>query len=139
MPRVEDMRGMLSFGEINKHLPFEPKRYFLIYDVPSKDVRGEHAHRTLKELLVCVKGSCSFVVDDGQHRAEVELNSPDKALYLPPMIWRVHYKYSPDAVLMALASDVYSGDDYIRDYDDFLAALRTRDNASGPQTHTGTR
>jgi len=127
MPRIEDMRGMLSFAEIGKQLPFTPKRYFVVYDVPSKDIRGEHAHKELEELLICVKGSCSFVVDDGEHRAEVELNAPHLALYLPPMVWRVHYKYSQDAVLIALASDVYSAGDYIRDYDEFLMAVSGKD------------
>lgn len=129
MPRVEDMRGMISFAEAGKELPFLPKRYFVVYDVPSKDVRGEHAHRTLEELVICVKGSCSFVVDDGRNRAEVELDAPHLALYLPAMVWRIHYKYSADAVLMALASDVYSADDYIRDYDEFLAAASAHEPA----------
>ena len=120
LPIVPDMRGTLSFAQIGQYLPFQPKRYFLVFDVPSREIRGEHAHKTLHQFLVCVTGSCSAMVDDGVHREEFLLDSPGKGLYMPPMIWGVQYKYSPDAVLLVLASDVYNSDDYIRDYDEFL-------------------
>lgn len=127
LPLVEDLRGKLSFGEIEQHLPFTPKRYFLVFDVPSQEVRGEHAHKTLHEFLVCVKGSVSVALDDGQSRDEVKLDSPNLGLHIPPMAWRVHYKYSFDAILMVLASDIYRADDYIRSYDEFLAELEQKD------------
>jgi UDP-2-acetamido-3-amino-2,3-dideoxy-glucuronate N-acetyltransferase len=120
MPVVSDMRGLLSFGQYDEHLPFPPRRYFVVYDVPGKDVRGEHAHRTLHQLLLCVKGSVSIVLDDGRGRDEVGLDRPQIALYVPPMVWTSQYRYSGDAVLLVLASDVYDADDYIRDYDEFL-------------------
>ncbi len=123
LPLIEDMRGNLSFAECGQYLPFVPKRYFLVFDVPSKEIRGEHAHKQVQQYLVCVKGSCSVVVDDGKRRQEFLLNSPAQGLYLPPMIWGIQYKYSPDAVLMVLASDVYSAADYIRDYDEYLQAV----------------
>lgn len=126
MPQVIDMRGALSYAEHPAQLPFEPKRVFLVYDVPSRQVRGEHAHHTLHEVLVCVKGSCSVALDDGRVRDEVELDSPTIGLHLPPMVWRVHYNYTPDAVVMVLASDVYDAGDYMRDYDHFLQVARTR-------------
>ena len=128
MPQVLDLRGALSFGEFPTHLPFVPQRVFVVYDVPSRQVRGEHAHRTLHEMLVCVKGSCSVALDDGQVRDEVDLASPTIGLHLPPMIWRVHYNYTPDAVLLVLASDTYQAGDYIRDYDEFqrLTAVAAR-------------
>lgn len=119
LPRVKDLRGNLLFGEINTHLPFQPQRLFLIYGVPSKEVRGEHAHRTLEEMLICVQGSCSVVLYDGTNRAEFDLNDPQRALYIPPMIWSIQYKYSPDAILLVLASHKYDVDDYIRDFDEF--------------------
>ena len=125
LPRVVDLRGALSFGEIGKQLPFEPKRIFLVYDVPSREVRGEHAHKQLHEVLICLRGSCSVVVDDGQFRDEVVLDSPSVALHVPPMLWRVHYKYSPDAMLLSLCSEIYDKDDYIREYDEFIDRLRT--------------
>jgi len=123
LPLIEDLRGKLSFGEIGQHLPFTPKRYFLVFDVPGQEVRGEHAHKDLHEFLVCIKGSVSVVLDDGQSRDEIKLDSPTLGLHIPPMAWRVHYKYSKDAMLLVLASDVYRADDYIRNYDDFISIL----------------
>ncbi len=123
LPLVHDLRGNLSFAQYDDVLPFRPVRYFIVFDVASKEVRGEHAHRELQQFLVCVKGSCSIVVDDGQSRAEVVLDQPNVGLYIPPMIWGIQYKYSPDAVLLVLASDVYKSEDYIRDYDEFLQAV----------------
>jgi UDP-2-acetamido-3-amino-2,3-dideoxy-glucuronate N-acetyltransferase len=120
LPHVEDLRGMLSFGEVGAHLPFDPKRYFIVYDVPSQEVRGEHAHRELHQLLICVRGSCAVALDDGRNRDEVLLDSPTLGLHIAPMTWGIQYKYSADAVLLVLASDVYRAADYIRSYDEFL-------------------
>ena len=124
IPKVIDMRGALSFAEFGNHLPFEPKRFFVVYDVPSREVRGEHAHKELHEVLICLKGSCSVMVDDGQHRDEVVLDTPTLGLHVPPRLWRVHYKYSPDALMLSLCSDVYDSTDYIRDYDQFIEFVR---------------
>ena len=126
LPIVEDLRGALSFGEIGNQLPFTPKRYFIVFDVPSREVRGEHAHRKLHQFLVCIKGRCSVVVDNGRNRDEIVLNGPQIGLHIPPMIWATQYKYSPDAVLLVLASDVYDAADYIRNYDEFLAELKSQ-------------
>jgi acetyltransferase-like isoleucine patch superfamily enzyme/dTDP-4-dehydrorhamnose 3,5-epimerase-like enzyme len=120
MPVVSDIRGTLSFGQYETHLPFAPRRYFVVYDVPGKEVRGEHAHRTLHQVLVCVKGSLSVMLDDGERRDEVLLDGPHLGLYVPPRIWTSQYRYSADAVLLVLASDVYDAGDYIRSYDEFL-------------------
>lgn len=120
LPLVQDLRGSLTFAEIEQSLPFLPRRYFMVFDVPSKEVRGEHAHRQCHQFLICVRGSCSVVVDDGRNRAEVVLNRPNVGLHVPPMVWATEYKYSPDAVLLVLASDPYQAEDYIRDYDQFL-------------------
>lgn len=120
LPIIQDMRGSLSFAEVGQYLPFIAKRYFLVFDVTSYEVRGEHAHRELHQFLVCVKGSCSVMVDNGTIREEYVLDTPGAALHIPPMVWAVQYKYSADAVLMVLASDVYDANDYIRDYDLFI-------------------
>jgi acetyltransferase-like isoleucine patch superfamily enzyme len=128
MPRIVDLRGGLTFGEFDQHLPFIPKRYFVIYDVPSMEVRGEHAHRELHQFMICLKGACSLVVDDGENRDEITLDRSDLGVYLPPMIWGVQYKFTPDAILLVLASDVYKADDYIRDYDEYLKII-TENNA----------
>ena len=122
MPLIEDLRGALTFGEIDQHLPFTPVRFFVVFDVPSREVRGEHAHLRLHEFLVCLRGSCSVALDDGATREEVLLDSPSIGLHIPPRLWRVHYKYSPDAILLSLCSDKYDANDYIRDYDEFLAS-----------------
>jgi acetyltransferase-like isoleucine patch superfamily enzyme/dTDP-4-dehydrorhamnose 3,5-epimerase-like enzyme len=118
-----DLRGSLSAGEFATEIPFLPKRYFMVFDVPGKDVRGEHAHRRCHQFLVCARGSLSVVVDDGTASEEIVLDGPHLGLYVPPMIWAVQYKYSADALLLVFASDHYDPGDYIRDYDEFLAAV----------------
>jgi len=127
LPHIVDMRGGLSFGEYDQHLPFAPKRYFVIFDVPSMEVRGEHAHKAQHQFLVCLKGSCAVVLDDGTHRDEILLDRPGLGLYIPPMIWGIQYKYTADAVLLVLTSDVYDANDYIRDYDLFVSELKKHD------------
>ena len=126
LPFVADLRGDLTFGEFDKILPFLPQRFFLVFNVPSQEVRGEHAHRECHQFLICVKGSCSVVVDDGMKRAEVLLNRPNLGLYIPPMIWDTVYKYSQDAILLVLNSDTYKPEDYIRNYDLFLKEVRAK-------------
>jgi dTDP-4-dehydrorhamnose 3,5-epimerase-like enzyme len=119
---VPDLRGSLTVGEFQRQIPFTPLRYFIVFGVPSRETRGEHAHKQCHQFLVCVRGSCTVVADDGQRRVEVRLDSLDTGLYLPPMIWGVQYQYSSDAELLVFASHHYDADDYIRDYEDFLRA-----------------
>jgi UDP-2-acetamido-3-amino-2,3-dideoxy-glucuronate N-acetyltransferase len=125
LPMVDDLRGLLSFGEYDKHLPFIAKRYFIVYGVPSSEIRGEHAHHALHQFLVCVAGNVSVVVDDGVSREEILLDSPGIGLHIPPLVWGIQYKYSSDAVLLVLASDVYRAEDYIRNYDEFLKVVNS--------------
>lgn len=131
-PVIRDLRGNLTAREVGQGLPFVPRRYFIVHDVPTKEVRGEHAHRRLHQVLVCIAGSVTVLVDDGVHRQETVLDSPELALHVPPMIWCVQYKYTPDAALLVLASDVYDPDDYIRDYDQFLRERRAQDAGGRP-------
>jgi UDP-2-acetamido-3-amino-2,3-dideoxy-glucuronate N-acetyltransferase len=121
MPRFKDERGSLSFGEFEKTVPFPAKRYFLVFNVPSVETRGEHAHRECQQFLICVKGNCSLIADDGESRREYLLDSPEKGIYLPPMIWGIQYKFSADATLLVFASHYYDPDDYIRSYEEFVA------------------
>jgi dTDP-4-dehydrorhamnose 3,5-epimerase-like enzyme len=114
----------LSVGEFSSQIPFIPQRYFIVFDVPGKEVRGEHAHRRCHQFLVCARGSLNVVIDDGTFSEEIVLDRPDVGLYIPPMIWAVQYKYSADALLLVFASDHYDPGDYIRDYDEFLSAIR---------------
>jgi acetyltransferase-like isoleucine patch superfamily enzyme len=129
VPLIEDMRGNLVAREVGKGLPFVPQRCFFVFDVPSKEVRGEHAHRRCAQLLVCLHGSVAVVCDDGHRRQEVTLDEPTTALYLPPMIWGTQYKYTGDALLMVFASRPYEADDYIRNYDQFLVERKEHEAA----------
>lgn len=122
---AQDLRGSLAAVELGRDLPFTPARFFAVFGVPSKDVRGEHAHRVCSQVLVALRGSVRCIVDDGERRIEVLLDTPDVALYMPPMTWGTQFDYSSDATLAVFASHPYDGSDYIRDYDEFLAELRS--------------
>lgn len=123
LPQFKDSRGDLSVGEFERTAPFAPKRYFLVYGVPSRETRGQHAHKACHQFLICVAGSCNLLVDDGISRREFLLNRPSLGIHLPPMVWGTLYNYSRDAVLLVFASDFYDSDDYIRDYRDFLSCI----------------
>lgn len=123
-PIIPDARGCLTVGEFDKQIPFVPKRYFMVLDVPSKEIRGEHAHRECHQFLICARGSCAVLADDGENRTEILLDSPSKGVYLPPMVWGVQYKYSKDALLLVFASHHYDPTDYIRDYAQFTTAVK---------------
>ena len=120
LPRYQDIRGALTVGEFAKDLPFQPKRYFMVFDVPSQETRGEHAHRICHQFLICVNGSVRVLADDGTRREEFMLDSPSQGLHLPPMTWGTQYQYSPGAVLLVFASEEYDANEYIRHYDEFL-------------------
>lgn len=122
-PLIPDLRGNLTVGEFERQIPFTPQRYFMVFGVPNREVRGEHAHKVCHQFLICTSGACSVVVDDGESRAEVVLDSPSRGLYLPPMVWGIQYKYSPDALLLVFASHHYDSTDYVRDYGEFLRMI----------------
>jgi UDP-2-acetamido-3-amino-2,3-dideoxy-glucuronate N-acetyltransferase len=121
MPLVTDLRGNLTVGEFEQHIPFPVQRYFMVFDVPSAETRGEHAHKICHQFLICAKGNVSVVADDGKTRQEFLLQQPNQGVFLPAGTWGIQYKYSADAVLLVFASEHYRSDDYIRNYDDFLA------------------
>jgi UDP-2-acetamido-3-amino-2,3-dideoxy-glucuronate N-acetyltransferase len=129
LKQVRDLRGNLSAGEFTRDIPFPAKRYFLVYDVPSLETRGEHAHRTCHQFLTCVRGSCAVVADDGKRRQEFKLDSADLGIHLPPLVWGIQYKYSADAVLLVFASEYYDAGDYVRSYEQFLEMLRATPQA----------
>ena len=126
LPIVPDLRGNLTVGEFAKEIPFVPLRYFMVFGVPSREIRGEHAHRECHQFLICVRGSCAIVPDDGMRRTEVLLDAPNRGIYLPPMTWATQYKYSADALLLVFASHHYDSSDYIRVYNDFTALIGQR-------------
>jgi UDP-2-acetamido-3-amino-2,3-dideoxy-glucuronate N-acetyltransferase len=123
LPLVRDLRGLLTVLE---PMPFEVKRCFVVFDVPSRDVRGEHAHRTLHQLLICVHGECHLMVDDGRNKEEIVLNSPEIGVHVPPLVWAIQYRHSSDAVLLVMASEAYDAEDYIRDYSEFARLVNPR-------------
>ena len=123
MRRITDPRGSLTVGEVPSEVPFLPERYFVVFDVPSTELRGEHAHKQCQQFLICLHGSCRVLLDDGTQRCEVILDRPDMGVYMPEMIWGTQYQYSADAVLLVFASRPYEADDYLRTYEEFLAEL----------------
>lgn len=118
--QIRDLRGDLTVGEFERSVPFKPKRYFIVFDVPSYETRGEHAHKNCDQFLICPSGSVSIVVDDGKIREEVTLSKPTMGLFIPRGVWGVQYKYILGATLLVFASEFYDPDDYIRNYDEFI-------------------
>lgn len=131
LPEFEDIRGKVAVAETSEALPFEPRRMFVVFEVPSAHVRGEHAHRECEQLLLCVRGSVRVAVDDGRERAEFLLDGPSTALHIAPLVWATQYRFSGDAVLVVLASHPYSESDYIRDYDEWLRLITEREQQDG--------
>jgi len=121
-----DSRGSLIALEANKEIPFEIKRVYYIFDTKEGVVRGHHAHKALEQILICVSGSCTIVMDDGKERIEFVLNKPDIGLYVGPKMWHEMKDFSPGAVLLVLASDLYNEADYIRNYNEFLEYVNVR-------------
>lgn len=130
LQKLGDSRGSLVALEVGTNVPFDIKRvYYLIETLPEVK-RGLHAHKELKQLVIPVRGSCKFLLDDGVERIEITLNDPAVGLTLESLIWREMYDFSEDCVLMVLANMHYDETDYIRNYDEFLMATRKRKNDS---------
>lgn len=120
LPKITDPRGNLSFIEGGRHIPFEIKRVYYLYDVPGGSDRGSHAHKSLHQFIVAMSGSFDVVLDDGREKKRFHLNRSYYGLYVCPMMWRDLDNFSSGAVCMVLASDYYDEADYIRDYQEFL-------------------
>jgi dTDP-4-dehydrorhamnose 3,5-epimerase-like enzyme len=118
--QIGDRRGHISVIENNKEVPFEVKRVYYLYDVPSGEERGGHAHKELQQLIVAASGSFDIVVDDGDKKETFSLNRPNKGLYFPAGLWREINNFSSGAICLVLASHPYDETDYIREYSDFL-------------------
>jgi UDP-2-acetamido-3-amino-2,3-dideoxy-glucuronate N-acetyltransferase len=123
-PEVVDLRGRLTVGETSESLPFAAERVFFVYGVPSAEIRGEHAHRTTHQVLICVNGSIRVSLTDGVERNDVILNAPFLALHIPTLVWSTQFQHSPDTVLAVLCSEPYIAESYIRDFDEFLELKR---------------
>jgi len=123
-PIIHDPRGNLTFIENSRHIPFDIKRIYYLYDVPGGAERAGHAHKNLHQIIIAMSGSFDILLDDGYEKKRFHLNRSYYGLYIPPMIWRVIDNFSSGSVCLVLASDFYSEDDYYRNYDDFLKAVR---------------
>ena len=121
---MQDPRGNLTFLEGGRHLPFEIKRVYYLYDVPGGATRAGHGHKTLEQLMIAMSGSFDVELDDGRTKKKYHLNRSYQGLYIPPMIWRVIDNFSSGSVCMVLASDFFDETDYFRHYEDFLRAVR---------------
>ncbi len=115
-----DDRGQLVALEEMKDIPFRIKRVYYMYDTGEGVVRGKHAHKSLQQILICIHGSCKISLDNGKEKKVIPLEKPYEGLYVSNTMWREMFDFSPDAVLMVLASELYDESDYIRDYDEFL-------------------
>jgi glyoxylate utilization-related uncharacterized protein len=120
LPRIEDVRGNLSFIEEERHVPFAIRRAYWLYDVPGGATREGHAYRTLEEFIVAVSGSFDVAIDDGRERHTVQLNRSYVGLYVPPLVWRQLENFSSNSVALVLASQAFSEEDYLRDYEEYV-------------------
>jgi dTDP-4-amino-4,6-dideoxygalactose transaminase/acetyltransferase-like isoleucine patch superfamily enzyme len=127
-PRFEDRRGILSFAQFETHLPWIPKRFFTITNVPQQEVRGYHAHKSVKQLLVCISGKVDVLVDDGKSRQTVLLDAPHHGLLLDVLVWSSQSYIEPGSVLLVLCSEKHDSEGYIHDYSEYLAIV----NAPAP-------
>jgi len=120
LPKIHDPRGNLTFLEGGNHIPFEIRRVFYLYDVPTEESRGAHSHHELEQFIICLSGSFDMAVDDGHSKGLFHLNRPWKGLYVPSKIWAAEVNFDPGSVCLVLASEKYREDDYIRDYEKYL-------------------
>lgn len=124
LPKITDQRGNLTFIEGGRHVPFEIRRVYYLYDVPGGADRGAHAHKTLQQFIVAMSGSFDVVLNDGDRQRRFHLNRSYHGLYVCPMMWRYLDNFSSGAVCMVLASTFFDPDDYIRDYQEFMRLVR---------------
>jgi len=124
LPRIQDQRGNLTFIESERHVPFDIKRTYYLYDVPGGSTRAAHGHKTLHQLMIAMSGSFDVTLDDGVKKKVFQLNRSYYGLYIPPMMWRDLDNFSSGAVCMVLASEYYDEGDYFRKYEEFLHAVR---------------
>jgi len=126
LPKITDARGNLTFIEGNKHIPFEIKRIYYLYDVPGGEARGGHSHKSLEEIIIALSGSFDLTLDDGYKKEKYQLNRAYIGVYISPMVWRELSNFSSCSVVLVLASQYYNENDYIRDYAQFLMELKGR-------------
>ena len=125
LPKIEGPPGNLTFIEENRHIPFDIKRVYYLYDVPGGETRGGHAHKQLEQFIIAASGSFDVVVDDGREHKSFFLNRSYFGLYVPRMVWRVLENFSSGSICLVLASEYFDESDYYRDYQEFSRAVTT--------------
>lgn len=126
LPKIQDQRGNLTFIESDRHIPFDIKRVYYLYDVPGGSSRASHGHKKLHQLMIAMSGSFDITLDDGSQKKTFHLNRSYFGLYIPPMMWRDLDNFSSGAVCMVLASEYFDEQDYFREYADFIQATKDR-------------
>ncbi len=126
LPKIIDPRGNLTFLENMNQIPFEIKRVFYLYDVPTGESRGSHAHRNLKHFIICLSGSFDVLLDDGKSKKKIHLNRPWQGLFVPSMIWSSEANFDQGSICLVLVSELYDPESYIRDYDLFIKLASTK-------------
>ena len=126
LPKIIDPRGNLTFLENMNQIPFEIKRVFYIYDVPTGESRGSHAHHNLKQFKICLSGSFDVLLDDGKSKKKIHLNRPWQGLFVPSMVWSSEANFDPGSICLVLVSELYDPESYIRDYDLFIKLASTK-------------
>lgn len=124
LPKIKDHRGNLTFLEGTRHVPFEIKRVYYLYDVPGGESRAGHAHRALQSVIIAINGSFEVLIDDGHNKKTYNLSRANEGLYLCPGIWRELHNFTSGSVCLVLASEPYDESDYYRDYQDFIQAVK---------------
>lgn len=126
LPKIEDARGNLTFIEENRHVPFEIKRVYYLYDVPGGESRGGHAHKQLHQFIIAATGSFDVILDGGSSQERYNLNRSYYGLYIPPMVWREIDNFSSGSVCLVLVSDYFDEEDYIREHEVFRKQLQAQ-------------
>lgn len=124
LPKISDPRGNLTFLESHQHIPFDIKRVFYLYDIPTGSDRGAHAHKTLHQFIICLSGSFDVLIKDGKEQKVIHLNRPWQGLHIPPMIWAAEINFDPGSICLVMASALYDESDYYRDFNEYLKAVK---------------
>ena len=126
LPRINDPRGNLTFIEGSRHIPFDLRRVFYLYDVPGGALRAGHALKRCQQFIIAASGSFDVVLDDGSEKRRYQLNRSYYGLYVPPLVWREIDNFSSNSICVVLASEAFDEADYYREYNDFLAAVKSK-------------
>lgn len=121
--QISDERGHLVVLEAGRDIPFSIKRSYYVFGMQGDQPRGFHAHKELQQVIVCVRGACNVLHDDGRDKTTIRLDAPDKGVYIGPMVWHEMHDFTPDCVFVSYASDLYDEADYIRDYGEFMKVV----------------